>query len=461
MVDLKPRPPAVTVALLVLIFTTSAWADKLDFKQCVDLALSQNPDLAISQAQIQQAEAALKQAQSNRLPRLNLSLTGTRTNDALNVFGLTLTQRNTTFNDFGAGEYTGLSSLDVAPKNLNYPDPVNNFNTRIELLVPVYNGGRVQSYVDNAKAYVRAAQQGDEMAKQLLTKQVLMAYQGVHTARAYIKLAVQAKAAAEEYVRITDRLLQQGMTVKSDLLSARVNLADIKVKLASAHNAEASALDQLHLLLGKPLNDPLDVGAPVMPAFLAGSDAELQAQAMSGNAGLRALRSQLEGAGAQVSAAQAGKLPQFNFMLRQDWNDPTLGFESSSYTLAGVLSWTAFDGGSTRAAIDRAESQRSELAARLRQAEDGIGYQVADARRKVLEVQDKIALREAAQELAMEAQRLVKKRYENGIATLVELLAAQTQLDKSNADLVAEQYELAVNRAELRRAAGVLTTDQL
>jgi outer membrane protein TolC len=319
----------------------------------------------------------------------------------------------------------------------------------------------VQSYVDNAKAYVRAAQQGDEMAKQSLTKQVLMAYQGVHTARAYIKLATQAKAAAEEYVRITDRLLQQGMAVKSDLLSARVNLADIKVKLAGAHNAEASALDQLHLLLGKPLNDPLDVGAPVMPALLAGSDAELQAQAMSGNAGLRALRSQLEGAGAQVGAAQAGKLPQFNVMLRQDWNDPNLGFESSSYTLAGVLSWTAFDGGSTRASIDRAESQRSELAARLRQAEDGIGFQVVDARRKVLEVQDKIALREAAQELATEAQRLVKKRYENGIATLVELLAAQTQLDKANADLVAEQYELAVNRAELRRAAGVLTTDQL
>ena len=190
---MKPRPQALAVALLVLIFTTSAWADQFEFKQCVDLALAQNPDRAISQAQIQQAEAALKQAQSNRLPRLNLSLTGTRTNDALNVFGLTLAQRNATFNDFGAGQYIGPSSLDVAPTNLNYPDPVNNFNTRIELLVPVYNGGMVQSYVDNAKAYVRAAQQGDEMAKQLLTKQVLMAYQGVHTARAYIKLAAQGR----------------------------------------------------------------------------------------------------------------------------------------------------------------------------------------------------------------------------------------------------------------------------
>jgi outer membrane protein len=61
----------------------------------------------------------------------------------------------------------------------------------------------------------------------------------------------------------------------------------------------------------------------------------------------------------------------------------------------------------------------------------------------------------------MEAQRLVKKRYENSMATLIELLGAQAQLDKANADLVAARYELAVNRAELKRSVGVLTADSL
>jgi outer membrane protein len=103
---------------------------------------------------------------------------------------------------------------------LNDPDAVNNFNTRIELLVPVYNGGMVQSYVDTAKAYVRAAQSGDQVARQQLAKHVLMAYEGVHTARAYIKLANEAKVAAEEYVRISEKLHKQGMVVKSDVLSA-------------------------------------------------------------------------------------------------------------------------------------------------------------------------------------------------------------------------------------------------
>lgn len=452
---------AFMVAALTL--SVPSWAEKLEYRQCVDLALAQNPDLAISRSQIDQAEAALRQAEGNKMPRVNLSLTATRSNDALNAFGMKLGQRNATFGDFGAGEFNPLnpSVLSVAPHDLNHPDAVNNFNSRIELLVPVYNGGMVKSYVDTAKAYVRAAQSGDQVARQQIAKHVLMAYQGVHTARAYIKLAEEARAAAEEYVRISEKLHKQGMVVKSDILSAKANLEDVKVKVVEARNAEAAALNQLALLMGKSLDEPLDVGEPVSPKLLAGTATDLRAQALNEHAGLRALRNQVEGAGAQVGAARAGKKPQFNVMLRQDWNDKNLGLDASSYTVAGVLSWAAFDGGTTNAAIDRAEAQRSELAAKLRQAEEGIGYQVTDAQRKALEAEEKIVAREAGLEQAREAQRLIKKRYENGMGTLIEVLGAQAQLDKARADLVAAQYELAVNRAELKRAVGVLTADNL
>ncbi len=451
------------LAGIFALASAASWAEKLEYKECVAAALSQNPDLAISHAQIEQAEAAVRQARGNRMPRVNLSLTATRSNDALNAFGLKLGQRSATFGDFGAGEFNPANPnvLAVAPRDLNHPDAVNNFNSRIELLVPVYNGGMVQSYIDTAKAHVRAAQSGDQAARQQLTKHVLMAYQGVHTARAYIKVAEEGRIAAEEYVRITDRLHKQGMVVKSDVLSAKVNLEDIKVRIIEAKNAEAAALDQLALLMGKSLDEPIDVGEPIIPTLLEGTATDLRAQALAEHAGLHALRSQLEGAGAQVGAARAGKKPQFNVMLRQDWNDRNLGLDAASYTVAGVLSWNAFDGGTTNAGIDRAQAARAELAAKLRQAEDGIGYQVTDARRKALEAEEKIAARVIGHEQAREAQRLVKKRYENGMATLVELLAAQTQSDKSSADLVAARYELAVNRAELKRAVGVLNADTL
>ncbi|MEW6445436.1 MAG: TolC family protein [Pseudomonadota bacterium] len=438
-------------------------AETLDFQRCVQLALSQNPDIEISQAQIEQAQAAERQAESNHMPKVNLSMTGTYTNDALNAFGIKLGQRSATFGDFGFRQFdsTNPGILELAPDDLNHPGGVGNVNSRIEVLAPVYNGGMVESYVRQARAYVRAAQEGDAHARQQLVKQVLTAYQGVHAARAFVKVGEQARAASEEYVRITERMMQQGMAVKSDHLTAQLHLEDVKVQLAQARNAEASALDQLHLLLGKPLGEPLAVGDEVMPGELQGDLDELMSQAKANHPALKAMRNQLEGAGAGVDAARAGLLPQFNLMLRQDWNDRDLGFGASSYTVAGVLSWNAFDAGGARAAIDRAQAVRIELAARLRQAEDGVQFQLKDASRKAREARERVFARELAVEQADEARRLVKKRYENGLATMVELLAAQAQQDKARADLVAARYDLVVQRAEFKRAAGLLSAEHI
>jgi len=434
------------VALALAPFGVSA--QTLDFRQCVDLALAQNPELAVSRAQIEQAEAGLKQAEAGRLPRLTLSLIGTHTNDPLGAFGLKLGQER-------------ITTADFLPGTLNDPKAVSNLNTRVELNWPVYTGGQVQSYVSQARALVRAAQSGDVVARQQLVQQVLASYQGVHTARAQVRVAEQALAAAEESVRVTQRMHQQGLAVKSDVLSARVHLEDARVRLAEARNAVASALDRLKLLLGKSLDEPLDVGAPVLPRLLDGSEQELRRQALEGHAALAALGHQMEAAGAQVEAARAGRRPQFNVMLRQDWNDKTIGLSASSQTVAGVLTWSAFDAGITRAGVDRAEAGRRELAARLRQAQDAIALQVSEARRRALEAEERVSARELAVEQAEEASRLVKRRYENAMATVVELLTAQTQLDRARAELVAARHDLALARAELQRAVGVLSADSL
>jgi outer membrane protein TolC len=442
------RNPWSVLLLLAAWPLGQAGAETLNFKQCTEAALSQNPDMAISQAQIEQAEAAVREAKGNRMPRLNLSLTASRTDDALNVFGAKLTQRR-------------VLATDMQDPTLNNPGAINNFSSRIELQIPVYNGGRVESYVRQAQALTRAAQSGDRMARQKLVKQVLLAYQGVHTARAYIKVAREGRAAAEEYVRITERLHKQGMAVKSDSLSARVNLEDMRIKLIEARNAEATALDQLKLLMGRPLGAQMDVADPVSPALMTGDAAALRKQATEAHPGLRALREQVDAARAAVDAVRAGKRPQFNVSLRQEWNDRTLGFDSNAYMMAGVLTWNAFDGGTLQAGVDRAEAQRSELTAKLRQSEEGIGFQVTDAQRRALEAEERTAVRQLSVEQAEEARRLVKMRYENGVAPLIELLSAQAQLDKTRADLVAARYDLAVTRAELKLAVGVLEPDQI
>ncbi len=405
----------------------------VDLQGCVGIALRQNPDLIVSQSQLTQAESALKQAKGQYFPKLSAGVTAIRTNDPLNAFGLKVAQRGATFNDFGLAQYTGVGS--VAPTALNYPNAVTNYDTSLELKIPIYNGGLISGYVDQAHAYVKAAQKGDQVARQQLIFQVIQAYQGVHTAHAYVAVAQQAQAASEAYVKTTHNLLQQGLVVRSDLLFAQVNLQNVKVNLEEARRGEAAAIDQLHLLLGMSLDEKLEIGSDYRPPALTDSVAKLQEEALASNPGLLAMRHQIDGAAAGVKVASADYYPHFNAMVRQDWNSPTFQQQvAPSYTIAGVLTWQIFDMGVTRGAVGRAEAARTELHAKLKKAEDWIRFQVADAWRGAAEAESRVNARTAAVTQSEEAQRLVAKRYENGVTTMVEVLSAQAQLDKARAE---------------------------
>lgn len=423
-----------------------ALAETLSLGQAIEAALNQNASLAVSQARVGQAEAALRQAEAARWPNLGLAMSASRTNDPLSAFGAKLGQRSVTAADF-------------APAAMNHPGDVDNFNTRLEVQVPIYTGGLLSSQIDQAQARTQAARLGDASTRQQVIQQVTLAYQGVHTARAYLKVAEQSQQAAEEALRVTERLHAEGIAIKSDLLSARVNLEEAKLKLAEGRRLESGALDRLKTLIGRPLAEPLEVGAETLPAGLAGEEAALRDQARADHPDLNALRHERDAARARTAAARAGGRPQLSLMGRQEWNDKTAGFDASSYTVAGVLSWRLFDAGVTGAAVDQARAAELEAAARLRQAEEGVALQVAEARRLAVEAEARIAAREAAVAQAEEAQRLMKKRYENGIINLVELLAGQAQLDRARADRVAARHDLVAARTELRRAVGVLSVE--
>lgn len=463
----QPRYRASRLSALLLsaafglVHVPVATAQTLDFEQCVATALRQNPDLSVSRAQLDQALAGLRQAQGSRLPKLTASVNSVRTNDALNAFGLKLSQRKATFNDFGIGQFSGPASLGIAPDSLNHPDSVNNFNTRLEAQLPLYTGGLIAGNLEQAHAYIKAAQNGDVAARQRVIFNVLQAYQGVHAARAFIGVAKRAEVATAAQVKTIDNLVKEGVVVKSDLLSAQVRLQNVRIQLLQANNAEVAALDQLHILLGIPLSQALDVGAPVMPTAVSGSAADLRALALADNPGLKAMRDQLDASEAGVKVAKAGLYPQVGLMLRRDWNDSNVGLGASSYTVGASLSWTVFDGKVTHSAVDRALAGHAQLQARLLQAENGVALQVDEARRKAEEAEFRLDALRLAVTSANAATDLVNKRYANGVATIVELLAAEAQQDKARADVVAAQYELAMQRAGLKLAIGKLEPNQL
>lgn len=467
-----PRRVRVGLLTSACLYMMGGWAlaqaqaDTLDFRQAVDVALKQNPDLLGVQAQMAQARAGIAQAEGARLPKITVSAGVTRTNDALNAFGLKLSQRQATFNDFGAGDFlnalnSGGNPLPIAPDNLNYPGAVNNFNTRIEAQLPLYTGGKLQGYMQQARSMLMAAQAGDQAARQQIIYHALQAYDGVYTARAFQGVAAKAVEASQSQVKTVDSLLKQGVVIKSDLLSAQVHLEEVKLQQDQAANMEAQAMDGLHVVLGMPLNQALSLGPEVQVSMPEGDPDAWVGQAMARNPQIQVLQHQIAAANGKVEVARADRYPQIGAMARYDTNDPNAGFESRSYTVGAQLSWTIFDGGVTRHAVDQAVAQRMELQAKLQSAQNQLGMQVQDSYRKAVDAAHQAKIRELAVTQAEEAARIVNRRYADGVGTLVEVQGAQAQLDKARADLILARQQVNLQRAALRLALGDLSLDAI
>lgn len=438
---------ALSIACL-LVLPTWVSAQTLDFKACVEATLSQNPEIAVSQYRKQQAQMALSEANAKRMPQITASMTASQSDNALNVFGMKMQQRKVVQNDF-------------IPDDLNNPRARNDLNTRIEVLIPVWNGGKVSSYQNQAKSMIKAADHADNAVQQFLTFHVYQAYQGVHTARAYIEVANHAVKASQAYVNTTQSLVDQGIVVMSELLTAKVHLTEAQTALMQAKKEEEIALEGLKILMDIPSSEPLDVGANVSVSMAAENLEDVLAMALNANPQLDAHRDQAQSAVAAVDAVRADNYPSFNLMARNDWNDDSLGFNSSAYTVAGVVSWKLTDFGATSSAVDRAAAAANEKKASVRSEENKIRLETLTAWKGLQVAIKQGDSQRVAVGQAEEAQRLVMKRFEGGIGTMTEVLVSQAQLDKARADLVKTQYDINIYKAQLRLATGTMSLAQL
>ncbi len=453
---MKIRPLLAAMALSMPLW---AHAEVMSLKACVQQALQHNPEIAAADGQIQQAAAAFKAAKHSRLPQINLELNVINSNGALNVFGMKLQERRATFNDFGANEFTGPSALDVKPKNLNQPGAWTHYNGKLQVLIPIWNGGKITGYENQAGALMAAARYGKEAVRQFLAYNVFRAYDAVHTARAYIEVSEKALEAADSYVKTTRNLVEQGVLVKAELLRAEVHRSEAALALETARNQEQLAIAALRTLLALDESHELDVGPRVKLDLPSEDIAEMVSMALSDNPKLKAMRKQYEADLAEVSIARADKYPHLNMLAEENAYSDHAGLDEYAYTVAAQAKWKLTDFGVTDATVSRMRAKAATRLSKLASAENQTRLEVIQAWRKLKVANRKILTTQLSESQAEEANRLIRKRYEAGISTITELLASQAQLDKARADHVAAIYEANVQKAKLHLLTGTMTPD--
>ena len=443
------RSLSVLVVALFAAIGDVAWAESpppraLTLDEATEIALGHNPGLVAAGQAAAAAAEGIEQAKGRYLPKIDLTETASRTNNPTLVFSNLLGQEN-----FGAANF--------AVPTLNEPDPLDNFNTRLTLTQPIYAGGRI-SAGKKASQHVAAAARGQqERARQETIFQTTRAYQGVLLARSQLQVAEAARAAAREHLRIAESLVQGGLAVPSDVMRVKVRLAEIEEMVIRATAGEQVARAGLEAVMGARPEGPYDLVEPAEArADLPEVEAAVQ-EALQRRADLAAAREGAAAASQGVRAAKGGWLPQVGFSAFYEVNGDTfLGSTGQNWAAFVVAGISLFDGLSTASSVRQSHQQEARAGTMVKGFESQVEMEVRQAH---AEVAGALARREAARSAVAQAEdavRIVRDRYEGGLATVTDLLDQETALTDARARAAQADYDCRNGETALRLAMGTL-----
>ncbi|HEX6851733.1 MAG TPA: TolC family protein [Candidatus Polarisedimenticolaceae bacterium] len=420
-----------------LLAATASAAEPLTPESAVALALEHHPSLRAAAGEVDAARADLSLARTGWIPRIELQEDLARSTNPVFVFAGKLGQES-----FGPA--------DFAIESLNRPDPLTNAATRVALRQNLFDADRSRLGRHAADAGVEAAERMRSRSADAVAFEATRAFWDAVLAGRALAAAVEGEKAAIENARLATARAEEGLTVPSDRLQAEVRLAEVRALKLRAEGAVASARAALRYALGvaedrdfelmPPPVDPDDAPAPADP---------------SQRADLLALDARLRQAEAGETMARRGWWPVIGLGAQYEWNaDTPFASDGSNWTVALSARLPIFDGLETRARAARARADRDRLQAIRSQAAEGALLETRAAEAARSAASGRLIAARGAVGLAEEALRIVKDRYAEGLAVMVELLGAEAARTASLAELASAEHDLALARAAHDFAAG-------
>jgi outer membrane protein len=429
-------------ALLLVWAATAVWPvwaqAPLSLEDAIGRAQANNT--ALQSARLTEAEAGerVRQARAAYLPRVDGQFAWQRGNQPVFVFGSLLAQRRFTAANF---------AIDT----LNHPDPVNNVRTAAMVEQLVFDGGATSSRVAQATLGRHAAGLTRLQAEHRLAVHVTAAYGAVLAAGAGRRAAESAVEAAEGDLRRTRDRRDAGLVTEADVLSVDVHLARVREQVVRSAADEQIALNQLNELMGVPLDTPhlLDPS----PAPVA-APTDLIDEAVAGRPDVRLADVQGSLADAAYRGARAAFLPQVSLQGGYELNGHALDDGSGSWIVGAQLRLNLFGGFADRARLaeSRLARQRGDLERTAARTAALLDIRAARARVEAARARLDIGKSIVAQ--ALESQRIVRDRYEAGMADITALLRGAEAVLAAEAQEVGARVDLLIESAHLQRALG-------
>jgi outer membrane protein len=433
-------------APISLVAQQTTGSTPLTLPQAVSIAMEKNPERKAALADTKAASADVKEARSYLLPHVSFSETATRGNDPVYVFGSKLRQQRFTTADFG---------LNV----LNTPTPFGTFETRLGGTWNLFDSFAIWRAVNRAERVKEAVAHQMERTDQEIIFHVIDSYYGALLAKKQLELAEQSMKTAQAILDRSKERFESGVVVESDLLSAQVRMATRKQELIRAQNNLALARAQLGTSMGVSTEHDFDPAEILEERNLPATTLEeAEERAAELRPDMKRIRSDEAAQQQSVAIAKSSFGPRVNAFAAWEADNPTfVAGGGGNNWLAGVeIQFDLFQGGAKRAKLAHERATQEKIAAVKEMAGDAIRLEVRRAYYDLDSTHQQVELARATIAQSQESLRINQNRYDSGLSTITELLAAEEANRRTQTEFWEAVYRYHTGYANLELASGTL-----
>lgn len=303
---------------------------------------------------------------------------------------------------------------------------------------PLYAGGALQAQNKIARADEKLDRLSTELTLDQIHYQSDAVYWNASATRAMLKAARRYEEIVQQQFNIIQDRFDDGMISRTDLLMISTRKKEAELQYIKARQNHTLALQKLNILMGENPDAPVDslceIGVENPPVTLLNLNEVLLRRADYAGTEISIEKSE-----AQRLAALSRYNPQVNLFLSSGWAtaSPNMGYDVAFTPILGlnvnipVFRWGA-----------RFKTNRQQKAyigiQKLQQSyvTDQISEELSAALTKLTETEHQVNTAQETMELAEENLDLATFSYNEGKASMVDVLSAQLSWTQAHSNLI-------------------------
>jgi outer membrane protein len=450
------RSLSVTIVIVIvggLVVSFSANAQTI-LDRYVKKGLESNLALHQKNFDLQKAELDLKRAKTLFYPQAGINsqytlAMGGRTQDI--PIGDLLNGVYTTLNQLtGQGKFPQVEnqSIQFLPNDFH--------DTRLEVSVPVVN---TDLYYNRAikKELIQTQQADIDIYKRELVKNIKEAYYQYLQAGKAVGIYTNAQALANENLRVSDKLMQNGMATKEAVLRAKAQVSQVKASLIAATNQQQNAAAYFNFLLNQSLEAPVNTDSTLFEQLNTSLTTSLDVPQQREE--LTKLQSAQKVIATGIKMNRSYLIPKLNAFYNIGFQGFGFRFNGDQfYQLGGLqLQWNLFKANDNKYKIRQSELDLEALNTQYKDVQQQLTLQVRTALNNYRSAVQTLQALEDEVQSTKETYRFAERRFREGQALQLELIDARTQLTNAQLNYSLAQLAVLTRAAELERVTASYT----